>query len=451
MGKFRISSYVIPVKLEKETGKYMLIHGYTGAIDIVSEELLGKINSIPSEIDYSGNIWQNMLKRGYVTTKTKEEEYAYVARMAKALHKKWDILYTTFTWVVTYKCNFRCPYCYEGKDKKDSEYNLAFTKNQVDIAYDAQDKIQPRKELRKNVITLYGGEPLLAENKEIVNYIVAEGRKRGYTFTAITNGYEIDHFLNLLSPDGIFKLQITIDGTKEIHNQRRVHYKDYNTFDKIVDNVELALKKGIQVSVRMNSDNRNIECFAELKNYFEKRHFFTFSGFNFYLGRVRDNDSITSSAQKNLNFISIQSFIEKQQQFGSTPFRLDAGIYKNLYDAITNKQPLPYNSISCTAQSGGYVLDPLGNIYPCWEVVGKKEYVKGFYSREGIRWNSDVINEWRNTDVSQRAPCSHCKYALICGGGCPYYSKSKDHNQCILFKKMFTLIVNKAYAELNNV
>ena len=36
--ELRTSSYIIPVKLEKEKGKYLLIHGYTGAIDVVSEE-----------------------------------------------------------------------------------------------------------------------------------------------------------------------------------------------------------------------------------------------------------------------------------------------------------------------------------------------------------------------------------------------------------------------------
>jgi uncharacterized protein len=166
----RTSSYIISVKLENENGKYMLLHGYTGAIDIVSEELLAEINSVSSENDFRENTLQALIRRGYITTRTKEEEYAYVARTAKAFHEKYNISHTTFTWVVTYNCNFRCPYCYEKRDKKDSKYKLAFTKEQVDIAYDAQDIIQPHKELRKNVITLYGGEPLLAENKEVVHY-----------------------------------------------------------------------------------------------------------------------------------------------------------------------------------------------------------------------------------------------------------------------------------------
>ena len=125
------------------------------------------------------------------------------------------------------------------------------------------EQIQPHKELRSSILTLYGGEPLLAENKEIVNYIVEEGVKRGYKFNAITNGYELEHYLDLLSPTKICKLQITIDGPKAIHDTRRIHYKDYGTFDKIIHNISMALKKNIKVSVRMNTDNHNVDKFSK--------------------------------------------------------------------------------------------------------------------------------------------------------------------------------------------
>lgn len=51
METLRTSSYLIPVKLESEPGKYMLIHGYTGAIDIVTESLLKKIQAVASGVD----------------------------------------------------------------------------------------------------------------------------------------------------------------------------------------------------------------------------------------------------------------------------------------------------------------------------------------------------------------------------------------------------------------
>lgn len=55
---------------------------------------------------------------------------------------------------------------------------------------------------------------MLAENKEIVSYIINEGITRGYKFVAITNGYDLDCYGDLLSPDKIYKVQITVDGPK---------------------------------------------------------------------------------------------------------------------------------------------------------------------------------------------------------------------------------------------
>ena len=155
MKTLRTSSYTIPVKLEKDNDKYMLIHGYTGAADVITANLFDKIKNISKTNNLSNNTLNLLLSRGYITTKTEEEEYAYVARIAKALHKGSDILNSYFTWVISYNCNFRCPYCFEERDKKDGKNKLSFSKKQVDIAYNIQEMIQPHKELRCNVITLY--------------------------------------------------------------------------------------------------------------------------------------------------------------------------------------------------------------------------------------------------------------------------------------------------------
>ena len=442
----RTSSYLIPVKLESEPDKYMLIHGYTGAIDIATESLLKKIQSVASDTDLLPEMVEVLLKRGYITTKTQEEEYAYVARMAKALHKESEILHTIFTWVVTYNCNFRCPYCFEGRENKDGTRKIVFTKEMVDCAYQTMDKIQPHKELRNNIITLYGGEPLLAENKDIVTYIVEEGVKRGYSFVAVTNGYEVDAFLDLLSPDKIRKLQITIDGPKDMHNQRRIHYAGYETFDKIISNIQLALERDVKVTVRMNTDSNNVDKFLELKSYFENQGFMNYPKFSIYSALLKDNDSITLSEHQNLNFLSVGTFVDKQKEWEWAKQGQDYGLYKSIYKALSEKRFIQFKSIGCAAQAGGYVLDPLGNIYPCWEVIGNKEYCKGRYNFDGITWNDSVLTQWNHTDISQKNPCRHCKYALMCGGGCPYYHMLGNSRQCAFFQKMFGMAVNYAYS-----
>lgn len=75
METLRASSYIIPVKLESEEGKYMLIHGYTGAMDIVSEDLLNSIMDINSVSDLSSETLQILKTRGYITTKSQDEEF----------------------------------------------------------------------------------------------------------------------------------------------------------------------------------------------------------------------------------------------------------------------------------------------------------------------------------------------------------------------------------------
>lgn len=125
------------------------------------------------------------------------------------------MLYKKFTFLITYNCNFRCPYCYESPISAGGNCwsKQVFTKEMVDRLYDSLLEISPR-ELHSKRITLYGGEPLLAENKEIVSYIVSKGVKLGYTFDAVTNGYDLEVYADLLSSDKIAFLQITLDGCK---------------------------------------------------------------------------------------------------------------------------------------------------------------------------------------------------------------------------------------------
>lgn len=450
METLRTSSYLIPVKLESEPGKYMLIHGYTGAIDIVTESLLKKIQAVASGVDLPEDTLQTLIKRGYITTRSQEEEYAYVARMATALHRKGKILATTFTWVVTYNCNFRCPYCFENRTSKDGINSIVFTKEEVDCVYDAIDKIQPHSKLRSSTMTLYGGEPLLSENKEIVSYIVSEGRKRGFKFCAITNGYDLDSFLDLLSPESIYKLQITIDGPKDTHNQRRIHYKHHDTFDRIVHNIELALKHDVKVAVRMNVDGNNISKFVELKQYFQSIGFHSYSNFSMYSAVLRDYDAISLQEHKQLDFISANSYIKQHQQQNTIDSCYDYGLSKFLLKAMLGKRSILFRSAFCLAQVGGYVFAPHGKIYPCWEVIGKDRFCIGTYSKLELSWNTEVLEEWRGVDITKRKQCSQCCYALLCGGGCPARFLEGKNTHCHFFKKMFNHSTNQAYVRFRD-
>lgn len=443
MEKLRVSSYMIPVKLKQEEDKYMLIHGYTGAIDIVSGELLNDIQSVDEKINWVQPMVEHLLKRGYLTTKTQDEEYSYVKRIARALHKRDEILHKSFTWIVSYNCNFRCPYCFEGRDKKDSAHSFTFTKDMVDRTYRAMEEIEPRKELRNHCITLYGGEPLLKENEEIVSYIVSEGQKRGYVFHAITNGYDLNYFMDLLGKDAINHLQITIDGTKEYHNQTRVHYQDPNSFDKIISNIRQILDADldVQVDIRVNTDNHNLHDFENLKGFFAEKGFFKYPNFRVYSALVINNDAMTEQEKEQVNITSSQIFLEQQRKEGNiSSCNGYHSLYKKLNDAIHNQKAIALTSIYCASQAGGYVFSPLGEIYPCWDVVGNKEFQIGQLHPDSIQWYEVELNKWRSHDISTSS-CRHCKFAFLCGGGC----QAMKNKQCVYFQEILKSAVNDVY------
>ncbi|MDD5922535.1 MAG: radical SAM protein [Eubacteriales bacterium] len=97
---------------------------------------------------------------------------------------------------------------------------------------------------RIDSLYLFGGEPLLRTNRKIVEYICSNARKLGIPISCISNGYDLDEYIDLILDYNFQTVQITIDGTKETHDSRRFLTGGQGTFDRILKNVDLALKKG---------------------------------------------------------------------------------------------------------------------------------------------------------------------------------------------------------------
>lgn len=456
MNKLHLSFYTIPVKLENEPGKYLLVHGYTGAIDLISSDCWKQL-SIGNYNNLSERQIQTLRQRGYLTERKFEEEQEYVIHLASLLHKSQAKLNKFWGFIITYNCNFRCPYCFENEVSHNGCQwkKSVFTESLVDKAYKAMLDIEPHQELHKKEILLYGGEPLLQENKSIVQYIIQKGHKLGYKFKVITNGYDIDSYKDILTTDYFTNFQITIDGYREYHNTRRKHFLlGEKTFDKIISNISLLLTRNIDITVRLNLDDNNFQDIEILKKYFKEIGYMSHPHFKLspaVLVEFAQNENQSN----NIKYISNNLFQDKiMPQLEDLNCSKDYGIYQKFFRYFTNKACCHLTATACPAQYGTFMFDPDGDIYTCLEIVGKKEYSIGHYNSGELQWTT-AKELWFSQNVGVISQCKMCKYALLCGGKClakTSYVKEETAYWCTNYHKLFPKSVNKAYdAFINSI
>lgn len=301
------SLYTIYIKLQN-SDKFLLVHGYSGAIDVVDREIAeflrtgGRISEEAMEEGqfYLGEVATKiLLDRGYLTRLTPYQEKRFVHQVAARLHLK-SKQESSFLFLMAYDCNFRCSYCFENSisDHGHGWSKKVFDKGLVDRAYEAISEIEPDFSMHAKRITLYGGEPLLAENYDVVSYIVSKGCKLGYSFGAISNGYDLEKYMHLLQPGKIESLQITLDGMAKEHNRRRTHYSEHDTFSKITDNIDKALQAGVNVCIRINVDKSNLDDLPRLSSFFNDRGWRALKNFSAYSSVLKNltNDNIKCNA-----------------------------------------------------------------------------------------------------------------------------------------------------------
>ena len=455
---FRKSSYVITTCVDHANGQYVLMQGYTGAIDIVNKEIIKYLSSdvlTAKSFPYSKKTFFRLVERGYITKKSKNEEIAYVKKVSGLLHQRNKLLSTkNFTFLVTYDCNFRCPYCFEREIIKDgnNSLRLTFSKKLVDKAFEAISKIEPNKKLQNRSIQLFGGEPLLKENKEIVKYIVNKGRNYGFTFVATSNGYDLDCYEDLLKDGYIQGVQVTVDGSKTVHDSRRIHSVNIHSFDKIIGNIKMALNRGIAIKIRINIDSNNIGEIVKLNNFFNEAGLYSYEKFSVYAAYISGevNFNPTAYEQNKLKNITQQDFLNTLNS-ENVKIKHDEQLYLNIYNSINKNKNLMLFPCHCDAQNNSYIFDPLGNLYSCLEIVGNKNESIGTY-KDDVIW-TEGKNKWfsRNTGILDK--CSKCKYVFLCGGGC--FAKvltSSNHieSYCDGYSTRFKDIVCKIYSRLKD-
>jgi len=477
----RVSSYLIATPIPGQS-YYLLVHGYTAAIDKVpaslgayllrrrGQELRDEAEGMP---DVSEATLALLESRGYLTELDHEGERRIILRIAAAIHEA-DLAsrLATFVIVPTYLCNLRCPYCFQphGMHAGRGEFGKVLTRERIDEVFpiidqfsrpgaiaralgvtEAQDGTCPEENHRERSITLFGGEPLLERTVDVVSYIVERASERNIHVMAVSNGLELQRFCHLLGPGRLEDIQITLDGPAHIHDKRRIGPGHRRTFDTIAANVDMALAHNVRIALRINVNSENAEHLESLHNTFVERGWEQHPNFSANAATVQG----AWRPQANRNLISNTKLAElttrlrksKRSQIAS----YETTARRTLSSCIQGKG-YPFRSVAfCAAETGMLIFDPLGDVYACWEEIGQPNQRIGIYSDKGINFNRKALGQWLARFPGAIEECSNCPYALIHKSGCAHQARKASNTMfsaaCSSFQDYFPTTLADAYVE----
>ena len=431
----RLSSYTI-LSSRMKSGGYCILSGLTGAVDVIDEELYGYVSNKLQEADphsiifeedeLSDELREQWLERGYLVEYPHEDERELARVVSESMHenaqKKHGIIL-----VPDMDCNYRCVYCFEQGLQASEGFGkarrTAMTDEEVDQVFACIDAMGTGQDGINN-ITLYGGEPLNAKNKDLLYRIVHMGTERGISFGAITNAHDLDVYLPIIGTGKISSLQITVDGPKDIHDKRRIAMDGTSSYDAIFANIRRVLAEtDATISLRINIDDGNVDGFEELLEAFHQEGWLENTQFSVYTSIV------TSPNPEKL----VGNVIEAEQAEGK--LRDVARKYKrvsvggsasvgagSMLQSLVDNQPFGLKSAYCGAAIGMLIFLTGGIVQSCWETIGQDISVIGSYSAAGLALDPDKSAAWFERSTAKIPECLDCSYCLLCGGGCPQHA-----------------------------
>ncbi|MGN0317720.1 MAG: radical SAM protein [Lachnospira sp.] len=319
----------------------------------------------------------------------------------------------------TTKCNAKCYYCFE-KNFAGESMDKSIADKVVGRILDIQGNA------KQLTITWFGGEPLL--NKDIMDYISRKLKKDlpndvEYNSFMITNGILFDEITVRRAIDiwNLDSVQVTIDGLKGTYEGiKKFGIKD--SFERIINNIHILMKAGINVRIRINYSDDNISEILDLIDYLSEE-FMDKKMLFVYAHKIFSDDNSDNS-----KVASVDNDIKIWDKLYSR------GFIDDILETIKS------NMISCTAGNlYNEMYLPNGDIGKCAQAISKGDIV----GNVSYGTKNKLLSKWccglMNTE------CMLCNLFPVCGGGCKY-EKYNQKNGCFVSEE---LIKHKLIAYLN--
>ena len=372
-------------------------------IDYIKDKLKDKYKS--SEIEEAHYEIEQLKKEGTLFSEDLYQEYVptwnkkHVVK-ALCLH-------------ISHDCNLRCKYCFAGTGNFGGErVNMS---KEVGIA--AIDFLVLNSGSRKNLeIDFFGGEPLINFDtvKAVVEYAKSIEKKynKHFNFTITTNGLLLnDDILDYINKN-MGNVVLSIDGRKETNDRMRCRVDGTGSYDTI-------LPKFKKVAESRNQDKYYV------------RGTFTRENLDFC-------EDVIHLADEGFKQISVEPVVaakgtgydirkedlpylfEEYEKLAKEYVERDkAGKWFNFFHFMIDltQGPCIVKRLSgCGSGSEYLAITPEGDIYPCHQFVGMKDFNMGNVLEK--TFDTSIQKEFGQCNVYTKNECRNCWAKFYCSGGC---------------------------------
>ncbi len=297
----------------------------------------------------------------------------------------------------TLNCNFSCWYCYETHNKKH------MSKQIIDSTIKYINHILSSKQFSTFTLGWFGGEPLLCYENVLrpISYATKEICENNGVLlesSITTNGYLIkDEMIPFFKEINMHDFQITLDGSKEIHDSIRNIRDKRGSYDQIVNNIILLAKElnPYNLALRINYTAGSINSVFEIIDSFPMALRGRITILLQQVWQDRDKEKIDVAHIENL-----------KEKFRNVGFKVDENILNcKGYVCYADK----YNQA---------LINYDGRVFKCTKRDFEKEKEDGLLTEDGrIEWHPSMAEKTiKATFENDR--CMKCKYLPICFGFC---------------------------------
>ncbi|PPK49585.1 thioether cross-link-forming SCIFF peptide maturase [Clostridium algidicarnis] len=315
---------------------------------------------------------------------------------------------------IIHDCNLRCKYCFAD----EGEYKGARKTMSAKVGKKAIDFVIEKSGPRKNIeVDLFGGEPLMAF--EIIKEIVAYAREqekvynKNIRFTMTTNATLLNDEIIEYLDKNMVNIILSIDGRESVNDAVRVRRDGSGTQKSILPKIKKMVEKrdkSKQYYVRGTFTRENTDFFEDIM-YLAGEGFKEIS----IEPVVLPEDHDLSLREEDLETI----FKQYDNLYDEMLKRHKEGNEFKFYHFNIDLQggPCVYKRISGCGAGHEYVaVTPDGEIYPCHQFVGNKDFIMGDIFKGDL--DMEMSNKFKKAHIYNKPVCKECWAKFYCSGGC---------------------------------